>query len=50
MTNLYLFAATIMGLLKLVIDTIIVFIVLFLFYQVTGINILKNFYRFVAKL
>ena len=50
MTNLCLFVATMLGLLQLAIDAIVVFIVLFLFYQITGINLLKNFYKFVAKL
>lgn len=50
MTNLYLLAATMFEMFKLAIDTIVVFIALFLFYQVTGINLLKNFYKFVAKL
>ena len=50
MENLYLLVGTIVGLLGLIIDTSIVFIILFLFYQITGINILKNFYKFVTKL
>ena len=49
MESIYLLAGTIIGLLKIGLEGLLIFIIHFIFYQITGINLVKPVVKLLFK-
>lgn len=49
MENLYLLVGTIVGLFRLGLEALLILTVLFIFYQITGINLVKPIVKKITK-